>query len=42
MTSMSSTNIWDAVLARIEEYGFDGVLPKPFAVSDLRRALAVA
>ena len=32
----------DAVLARFEEYGFDGVLPKPFAVSDLRRALAVA
>ena len=32
----------DAVLARFQEYGFDGVLPKPFAVSDLRRALAVA
>ena len=31
----------DAVLARFQEYGFDGVLPKPFAVSDLRRALAV-
>ena len=31
----------DAVLARFREYGFDGVLPKPFAVSDLRRALAV-
>ncbi len=30
----------DAVLARFQEYGFDGVLPKPFAVSDLRRALA--
>jgi hypothetical protein len=26
---------------RFQEYGFDGVLPKPFAVSDLRRALAV-
>jgi PAS domain S-box-containing protein len=32
----------DAVLARFQEYGFDGVLPKPFAVSDLRRALAVS
>ena len=31
----------DAVLARFREYGFDGVLPKPFAVPDLRRALAV-
>jgi PAS domain S-box-containing protein len=31
----------DAVLARFQEYGFDAVLPKPFAVSDLRRALAV-
>jgi two-component system, cell cycle sensor histidine kinase and response regulator CckA len=31
----------DAVLARFREYGFDGVLPKPFAVSDLRRALAI-
>jgi PAS domain S-box-containing protein len=32
----------DAVLARFQEYGFDGVLPKPFALSDLRRALAVS
>jgi len=31
----------DAVLARFRDYGFDGVLPKPFAVSDLRRTLAV-
>jgi PAS domain S-box-containing protein len=32
----------DAVLARFREYGFDGVLPKPFAVTDLRRALSVS
>ena len=31
----------DAVLARFHEYGFDGVLPKPFALTDLKRALAV-
>jgi PAS domain S-box-containing protein len=29
----------DSVLARFRDYGFDGVLPKPFAVSDLRRVL---
>ena len=29
----------DAVLARYREYGFDGVLPKPFMIPDLRRAL---
>lgn len=29
----------DAVLARFRDYGFDGVLPKPFGVSDLRRVL---
>jgi signal transduction histidine kinase/ActR/RegA family two-component response regulator len=30
----------DAVLARYRDYGFDGVLPKPFTIPDLRRALA--
>jgi PAS domain S-box-containing protein len=29
----------DAVLARYREYGFDGVLPKPFMIPDLRRVL---
>ena len=29
----------DSVLARYREYGFDGVLPKPFMIPDLRRAL---
>lgn len=29
----------DAVLARFHDYGFDGVLPKPFTVADLRRLL---
>jgi len=29
----------DAVLSRYREYGFDGVLPKPFMIPDLRRAL---
>jgi len=29
----------DGVLAHFREYGFDGVLPKPFTVPDLRRAL---
>jgi two-component system cell cycle sensor histidine kinase/response regulator CckA len=29
----------DAVLARYRDYGFDGVLPKPFMIPDLRRAL---
>jgi len=29
----------DDVLARFRDYGFDGVLPKPFTVPDLRRAL---
>ncbi|MBI4263874.1 MAG: response regulator [Acidobacteria bacterium] len=32
----------DAVLARFADYGFDGVLPKPFAIPDLRRALEEA
>jgi CheY-like chemotaxis protein len=32
----------DSVLARFEEYGFNGVLPKPFAIPDLRRALEQA
>jgi hypothetical protein len=27
------------VLARFGEYGFDGVLPKPFGIRELRRAL---
>jgi hypothetical protein len=30
------------VLARFRDYGFDGVLPKPFAIPDLRRALEEA
>ena len=29
----------DSVLARFRDYGFDGVLPKPFGIPDLRRAL---
>ena len=29
----------DSVLARYREYGFDGVLPKPFMIPDLRRVL---
>jgi PAS domain S-box-containing protein len=29
----------DAVLARYRDYGFDGVLPKPFMIPDLRRVL---
>jgi signal transduction histidine kinase/ActR/RegA family two-component response regulator len=29
----------DAVLARYRDYGFDGVLPKPFVIPDLRKAL---
>jgi PAS domain S-box-containing protein len=29
----------DAVLARYRDYGFDGVLPKPFMIPDLRKAL---
>jgi CheY-like chemotaxis protein len=32
----------DGVLANFREYGFDGVLPKPFALPDLRRMLAAA
>ena len=32
----------DPVLARFRDYGFDGVLPKPFGMSDLRRALEEA
>ena len=32
----------DSVLARFRDYGFDGVLPKPFAIPDLRRALEEA
>jgi signal transduction histidine kinase/ActR/RegA family two-component response regulator len=29
----------DSVLSRFRDYGFDGVLPKPFGVADLRRVL---
>jgi DNA-binding NarL/FixJ family response regulator len=29
----------DSVLSRFRDYGFDGVLPKPFGVTDLRRVL---
>jgi PAS domain S-box-containing protein len=29
----------DSILARFREYGFNGVLPKPFGVADLRRVL---
>ena len=32
----------DAVLARFGEFGFDGVLPKPFAIPDLQRAIEEA
>lgn len=32
----------DSVLARFGDYGFDGVLPKPFAIPDLRRAIEEA
>jgi signal transduction histidine kinase/ActR/RegA family two-component response regulator len=32
----------DSVLARFRDYGFDGVLPKPFAIPDLRRAIEEA
>ena len=32
----------DSVLARFGDYGFDGVLPKPFGIPDLRRALEEA
>jgi two-component system, cell cycle sensor histidine kinase and response regulator CckA len=32
----------DAVLARFRDYGFDGVLPKPFGLADLTRALEEA
>jgi CheY-like chemotaxis protein len=31
----------DTVLARFQEYGFDGVLPKPFSIPDLRTALSL-
>jgi CheY-like chemotaxis protein len=31
----------NAVLAQFNEYRFDGMLPKPFALSDLRRALSI-
>ena len=30
----------DPVLSRFEEYGFDGVLSKPFTLADLRNTLA--
>lgn len=30
----------DSVLARYREYGFDGILPKPFTIPELRRAIA--
>jgi CheY-like chemotaxis protein len=29
----------DSVLAHFRDYGFNGVLPKPFGVADLRRVL---
>jgi CheY-like chemotaxis protein len=32
----------DSVLAHYGEYGFDGVLPKPFGIADLRKALEQA
>ncbi len=32
----------DSVLARFGDYGFDGVLTKPFAIPELRRALEEA
>lgn len=32
----------DAVLAHFREYGFDGVLPKPFGMTDLKRAVEQA
>jgi CheY-like chemotaxis protein len=32
----------DSVLARFRDYGFDGVLPKPFGLADLQRALEEA
>jgi PAS domain S-box-containing protein len=32
----------DAVLARFRDFGFDGVLPKPFGLADLTRALGEA
>jgi CheY-like chemotaxis protein len=32
----------DSVLANFDQYGFDGVLPKPFGIPDLRRALEQA
>lgn len=30
----------DSVLARYKDYGFDGILPKPFTIPELRRAMA--
>ncbi len=30
----------DSVLARYKEHGFDGILPKPFTIPELRRAIA--
>jgi len=30
----------DPVLSRFREYGFDGVLPKPFTLADLRNTIA--
>jgi CheY-like chemotaxis protein len=30
----------DSVLARYREHGFDGILPKPFTIPELRRAIA--
>jgi CheY-like chemotaxis protein len=30
----------DSVLARYRDYGFDGILPKPFTIPELRRAIA--
>ena len=32
----------DSVLAHHAEYGFDGVLPKPYGIPDLRRTLEQA
>ncbi len=32
----------DSVLARFRDYGFDSVLPKPFSIPDLRKALEEA
>lgn len=30
----------DSVLARYRDYGFDGILPKPFTIPELRKAMA--